>query len=112
GVIGREASAATQEWLDTANFFIEALISRPDAPIVVFSDDFETDDKKLGWTRRLGSAQWSNFVNRLTQCRLASWEPIENKGRPKSRLVFHISPAEMARRNVRIEEVAEFWGAR
>ncbi|WP_114815476.1 NACHT domain-containing protein [Paraburkholderia kururiensis] len=111
GIIGREASAATQEWLDTANFFIEALISRPDAPIVVFSDDFETEDKKLGWTRRLGSAQWTNFVNRLTQCHLASWEPIVNKGRPKSRLVFHVPPAEIARRNVGIADVADFWSA-
>ncbi|CAJ2714084.1 Uncharacterised protein [Burkholderia pseudomallei] len=111
GVIGREASAAAQEWLDTANFFIEALISRPDAPIVVFSDDLETEDKKLGWTRRLGSTQWANFVNRLTQCRLASWEPIVNKGRPKSRLVFHVAPAEIARRNIGIAEVAEFWSA-
>ncbi|WP_186193207.1 NACHT domain-containing protein [Burkholderia gladioli] len=111
GVIKREESNASQEWLDAANFFIEALVSRPDAPVVVFSDDFETDDKKLGWTRRLGSAQWTNFVNRLTQCRLASWDSIVNKGRPKVRLVFHVPPVEIARRNSSIAEVAEFWNA-
>lgn len=112
GVIGHEASAAALAWLDTANYFIEALINRPDAPIFVFADNFETDGQRLGWTLRLGLAKWTDFVNRLTQCNLASWEAINTKGRSKSRLVFHVSPAEIARRNDSIPEVAEFWAAR
>lgn len=112
GVIRREAAVVNQDWLDTANFFIESLINRPDAPIVVFSDSFEADDRNLAWTRRLGLAQWTNFVNRLTQCGLASWEPIVNKGRKKSRLVFHIAPAEIARRNFAISKIADFWEER
>lgn len=110
GVIEREANAATLEWRDTANYFIEALISRPDAPIVVVEDTYETDGERLGWTRRLGSAKWVTFVHRLTQCHLASWESIVSKGAHKLRLVFHVSPAEIARRNSSIKEVTDFWG--
>lgn len=110
GVIQRVASAATLDWLDTASNFIEALVSRPDAPIVVFSDDFAPDGNRLGWALRLGLPKWTAFVNRLTQCKLASWETINSKGRPKSRLVFHVAPAEIARRNSSVAGVADFWG--
>ncbi|UJW80618.1 NACHT domain-containing protein [Hydrogenophaga sp. SL48] len=110
GVIEREAGAAAQQWLDTANYFIEALMSRPDAPIVVFSDNFESDGNRLGWTRRLGLTKWTEFVSRLTHCNLASWEIINAKGRPKSRLVFQVTPADIARRNSSISGVADFWG--
>ncbi|MGC5802685.1 NACHT domain-containing protein [Ralstonia pseudosolanacearum] len=110
GVIAREASAATLEWRDTANYFIEALVSRPDAPIVVYSDDFAPDGDRLRWALRLGLPKWTDFVSRLTQCNLASWETIVASGRPKSRLVFRVSPAEISRRSSSIAGVADFWG--
>jgi hypothetical protein len=110
GVIARQASAATLEWLDTANYFIGSLVNRPDAPIVVSSDDLMPDSERLGWATRLGLQKWADFLNRLTQCNLASLEPLVAKGRPKSRLVFHVPPAEISRRNSSIAGVAEFWG--
>jgi hypothetical protein len=110
GVIVRQASAATLEWLDTATYFIEALISRPDAPIVVSTDNYEPDSERLGWASRLGLQKWAEFLNRLTQCNLASLEPLVAKGRPKSRLLFHVPPAEISRRNSSIAGVGEFWG--
>lgn len=112
GVVAREANTTDQQWLDTANYFIEALLSRPDTPIVVFSDNFEADGNRLGWTRRLGLMKWSEFVARLTQCNLASWESLNTKGRPKSRLVFLVTPADIARRNSSVVGVADFWGER
>lgn len=110
GVIERIARADTLDWLDTANYFITKLISRPGVPIVVSSDDFEPDNERLGWTTRLGLPKWRDFVCRLTQSGLASLEVIVASGRSKSRLVFHVSPAEIARRNIGIKEVKEFWG--
>lgn len=110
GAIARQASAATLEWLDTANYFIGSLVNRPDAPIVVSSDDLMPDSERLGWASRLGLQKWADFLNRLTQCNLASLEPLVAKGRPKSRLVFHVPPAEISRRNSSIAGVAEFWG--
>lgn len=109
GVITSGASAATQAWQDTANYFIESLVSRPDAPIVVFTDNLEPDGERLGWTHRLGLLKWTDFVNRLTLCKLATIETINTKGRHKSRLVFKVSPAEIARRNESIPAVANFW---
>ena len=109
GVIAAQPSAASLEWLDTANYFIESLVSRPDAPIVVTSDDLAPDSERLGWALRLGSQKWKHFLDRLTQCNLASWETIVAKKRPKSRLVFHVSPAEISRRNSKTAGVAEFW---
>lgn len=111
GVIARKPSAATLDWLDTANYFIKAVISRPDVPIVVSSDDHEPDGERLGWATRLGLMKWQEFVNRLTQSGLASWEIIVASGRSKSRLVFHVSPAEISRRNKNIKGIEEFWGA-
>lgn len=109
GVVERVANGAAVEWQDTANSFIDALVSRPDAPIVVFSDDFEPDGNRLGWAQRLGLQKWTACLNRLTQCKLASWEAINSKGRPKIRLLFHVPPAEIARRNHSIPGVTEFW---
>ncbi|MBV7457494.1 hypothetical protein KW843_23680 [Acidovorax sp. sif1233] len=109
GVVERVENAATVEWLDIANSLIHALVSRPDAPIVVFSDDFEPDGGRLGWALRLGLQKWTAFVNRLTQCNLAFWETINSKGRPKIRLIFLVPPAEIARRNFSIPGVTEFW---
>lgn len=109
GAIAPQASAATLEWLDTANYFIESLVSRPDAPIVVSSDDLTPDADRLGWARRLGLQKWADFINRLTQCNLASLESLNAKGRPKSRVVFKVSPAEISRRNSRVSGVADFW---
>ncbi|SFV01648.1 NACHT domain-containing protein [Pseudoduganella namucuonensis] len=111
GVIAKQASAATLEWLDTANYFIESLVSRPDAPIVVMHDNLEPDSERLGWATRLGLAKWTQFLNRLTQCKLASWEPLVAKKQPKKRLVFHVSPAEISRRNSSIPGIADFWNS-
>jgi hypothetical protein len=110
GVIERQARAATLEWQDIATYFIEALVSRPDAPIVVFTDNFEADGNRLGWTARLGLAKWTDFLHRLTQYKLASWESLVSKGRPKSRLVFHVAPAEIARRQGGSPAIEGFWG--
>lgn len=109
GVVERVANAAAVAWLDIANTIIEALVSRPDAPIVVFSDNFEPDGNRLGWALRLGLPKWKAFVDKLTQCNLASWESINSKGRPKVRLIFHVSPADISRRNTSIPGVADFW---
>lgn len=109
GVIKLETSAASLEWLDAANYFIEALVSRPYVPIVVDSDNLEPDDDRLRWTLRLGLPKWANFVNRLIQCGLASLETIVAKGPTKSRLVFRVAPAEISRRNSSIVGVADFW---
>lgn len=109
GVIPKQASAATLEWLDTANYFIESLVNRPDAPIVVANDNLEPDSERLGWAMRLGLPKWAQFLNRLTQCKLASWESLVAKKQPKSRLVFHVSPAEISRRNSATPGVADFW---
>jgi hypothetical protein len=109
GVIERETSAATVDWRDTANYFIEAIVNRPDVPIVVYSDDFAPDGERLRWVLRLGSQKWTAFVNRLTHCGLASWETIVAKGRPKSRLVFQVSPADISRRNGSIAGLTDFW---
>jgi hypothetical protein len=109
GIITKQASAATLEWLDTANYFIESLVSRPDAPIVVTNENLEPDSERLGWATRLGLLKWTQFLNRLTQCKLASWEPLVAKRQPKSRLVFHVSPAEISRRNSSFPGVADFW---
>jgi len=110
GIISRQASALTLEWLDTANYFIASLLNRPDAPIVVSSDNLAPDSERLGWASRLGLQKWADFLNKLTHCKLASLEPLVAKGRPKSRLVFHVPPAEISRRNSTIAGVAEFWG--
>lgn len=109
GVIQPIARGATLEWLDTANYFINSLISRPEVPVVVSSDDLEPDNERLGWTTRLGSAKWQMFVNRLTQSGLASLEVIVASGRSKSRLMFNVSPADISRRNKSIKGVEEFW---
>ncbi|WP_028500488.1 NACHT domain-containing protein [Microvirgula aerodenitrificans] len=110
GVIEREAHVANHEWLDIANYFIESLVNRPDAPIIVITETLEADGERLGWTQRLGSAKWTTFVNRLTQCGLARWEDIVCKGPQKSRLVFQVPPAEIARRNGSITGIVDFWG--
>lgn len=109
GVISRQISAASLEWQDTANYFIEGLVNRPDSPIVVTLDDFNPDGDRLRWTLRLGISKWTQFVNRLTQCGLASWETIVAKGRPKGRLVFQVSPAAIARRQSDISAIVKFW---
>lgn len=107
--IAKQSSAAAQEWLDTANYFITELVYRPDAPIVVFEDGFEPDGERLGWTRRLGLAKWVEFLQRLTQCNLASWDRIVSAGAPKVRLVFKVAPAEIERRNFKISNIENFW---
>jgi hypothetical protein len=99
GVIARSATGASQDWHDTANYFVQAMVTRPDTPIVLFRDDLSNDERKLAWTHRLGAAKWSEFVDRLTRAGLVKRTQIVSKDRPKIRLDFHVSPAEIARRD-------------
>lgn len=109
GVIDKGSDYFATEWKDTVTYFIKNIVDRPDYPIVFSTDVYRTDDSRLNWTARLGHEKWVNFIDALLRNSLARLERIEASGRPKSKLMFDLSPNKIANRDKKYQNILDFW---
>lgn len=94
---------------DAAKYYLDRMKTRPDVPIVVTRDDKIADDERLSWTHRLEDSVWIEFLNKLIQFDLAKLEVISTSGKPKSRLVFNMTPTEILRQDGGSANILNFW---